>query len=60
MTYARQAYSSEHQVPTDILTFALTLEASGDPDGARRACAEGMAIDDQMPGARELHQRLGR
>jgi len=60
LEYARRAYSSEHQVPTDILVFALTLEATGDLDGARAACAEAMASNDQMPGVRELHQRLDR
>ncbi len=60
LTYARQAYASEHQVPTDVLLLALALEASGDLDGARATCAEAMSINDQMPGVRELHQRLDR
>lgn len=60
LAYARQAHSSEHQVPTDVVLLALALEASGDVDGARAACAEAMAINDQMPGVRALHQRLRR
>ena len=60
LRYARQAYASEHQVPTDVLLLGLALEASGDLDGARAACAEAMTINDQMPGVRELHQRLQR
>ena len=55
---ARQAYSSAHQKPADILTLALALEASGNLVGARKICAEAMTINDQMPGVQALHRRL--
>lgn len=59
LDYARRAYSSDHNVPADVLAFAIALEATGDAPGARKACAEAMAINDQMPGVQELHRRLG-
>ena len=55
---ARQAYSSNYQKPTDILVLALALEASGDLVGARKICAEAMAVNDRMPGLQRLHRRL--
>jgi tetratricopeptide (TPR) repeat protein len=56
--FAQQAYSSKHQSPADVLAHALALEASGNLPLAREVCAEAMGINDQMPGVRELHERL--
>ncbi|WP_185964326.1 tetratricopeptide repeat protein [Aliikangiella marina] len=58
--YAKTAYHSQHQVPADILAYALALEASGDIDGAKKLSAEAMKINDQMPGAKQLYQRLSK
>lgn len=56
--FAHRAYSSKHRCPTDLLVYALTLEASGDLANARRVCLEAMKINDQMPGLKELTERL--
>ena len=56
--FAQRAYDSDHSCPMDIHVFALALERVGDTDHARRICGEAMAINDQMPGARELSDRL--
>jgi tetratricopeptide (TPR) repeat protein len=56
--FAQQAYSSKHQSPADVLAYALALEASGNLPRARELCAEAMGINDQMPGVKELHERL--
>ena len=56
--FAQQAYSSKHQAPADVLCYALALEASGKLPRAQEVCAEAMEINDQMPGVRELHERL--
>ncbi len=55
---AQQGYSSDHQCPMDVLVYALALESSGDLAAARRICDEAIAINDQMPGVRELNDRL--
>jgi tetratricopeptide (TPR) repeat protein len=55
---AQRAYASQHQCPKDVLVYAEALEASGALDDARRICAEALAINDQMPGVRELGERL--
>jgi len=55
---SQKAYLSKHQVPADILIYALSLEASGAIEDARRVSEEAMEINDQMPGVRELSQRL--
>lgn len=56
--FAHRAYNSKHHCPMDVLIYALALEASGDPANARRLCAEAMKINDQMPGVKELYERL--
>lgn len=56
--FAKRAYNSKHQVPADVLTYALSLEASGDIDNAKKIFEEAMKINDQMPGIKELSQRL--
>jgi hypothetical protein len=56
--FAQRAYSSKHQSPADVLCYALALEASGNLPRAREVCVEAMEINDQMPGVRELHERL--
>ena len=56
--FAQQAYSSNHQKPADVLVYGLALEASGNLSRARELSAEAMEINDQMPGVKELHERL--
>jgi len=55
---SEKAYLSKHQAPADILIYALSLEASGAIEDARRVSKEAMEINDQMPGVRELNRRL--
>ncbi|MDV3350159.1 tetratricopeptide repeat protein [Leptothoe sp. LEGE 181152] len=56
--FAQQAYSSDHQCPMDVLIYALVLESSGDSVAARRVFDEANQINDQMPGVKDLHERL--
>jgi tetratricopeptide (TPR) repeat protein len=56
--FGKYAYSSKHQCPADVLVYALALEASGNLADARKVCAEAMEINDQVPGVKELHERL--
>lgn len=56
--YAKRAYSSTHKVPADIMAYALALEAASRWEEARTVCNEALAVNDQMPGLRELQLRL--
>lgn len=56
--FAQKAYESEHRVPADILAYALALEAAGDKQKARVYAEEAMGINDQMPGCKEIYERL--
>ena len=58
LDFAKCAYESNHQVPADILTYALSLEAVGDMINAKQICAQAMSINDQMLGLKALNQRL--
>lgn len=58
LRYANRAYSSRHRVPADILAYALALEAASRWEEARTVCNEALAVNDQMPGLRELQLRL--
>lgn len=58
LEFSNKAYSSEHQVPADILAYALALEASAEIEDAKKISQEAMKINDQMPGLKQLHQRL--
>jgi tetratricopeptide (TPR) repeat protein len=58
--FAGKAYNSKHKCPTDVLVYAEALEASGDIVNARRVCAEAMKWNDQMPGLKELNERLSK
>ncbi len=56
--FAERAYSSKHQCPTDLLIYALALESAGDFSAARRVGEEARQSNDQMPGLKELLERL--
>ena len=56
--FGKSAYSSEHRCPADVLIYALALEASGNMSAARKICDKAMKENDEMPGVKELHDRL--
>jgi len=58
LRYAQAAYASVHRMPMDLLAYALALESASRRTDARVVCDEALAINDQMPGLRELDQRL--
>lgn len=58
LRYAHRAYSSPHKVPMDILAYALSLESVSRREEGLTICNEALAVNDQMPGLRELHSRL--
>ena len=58
VTLAHDAYNSDHKCPMDVLVYALALESAGDLVGAQRICDEAISDNDEMPGVKELVQRL--
>ena len=56
--YASRAYTSMHKVPSDLLTYALSLESASRFEEARVVCDEALHLNDQMPGLKELRLRL--
>lgn len=58
--FAAKAYENKHKCPADVLVYAQALEASGNLVSARRICAEAMQTNNQMPGVKELSERLSK